>query len=430
MSSKHFTFSKGVHFADMKGLSKDKAITVMPTVDNYFVSTSQHIGAPSVPVVAPNDIVVQGQLIAKAASAVSANIYSPISGTVAEIVTRKNIDGNDTSYIHITADKNNTKSMLLPPMKEVTKQSIIDRIKEAGIVGLGGAGFPTAIKLVPDKAVDTLIINAAECEPYLTCDYRVMLEKSQAVYEGAKLAAAALGVSRIIFGIEDNKTDIYEIFVKFSDIETMLLKAKYPQGSEKQLIFACTERKVPPKKLPKDVGVVVQNVQTVFAIYDAVKNNKPLYERVLTVSGKGIKETANLLVKVGTPYADIISHCGGITEDAVKLIAGGPMTGHSSAQAAEATTKTDGGLLVLNKSEAFTASPTPCIKCGRCVMHCPMNLMPLYIDFYTLAGDTENAIKYGALDCFECGTCAYVCPAARQIVQCVKLTKLKAKEKK
>lgn len=429
-SSKQYTFSKGIHFADMKSLSMTKAIAPMAVVDNYFINTSQHIGAPAVPVVAAKDIVVEGQLIAKAASAVSANIYSPICGQVVDVVSRKNIDGVNNTYIHIAADKTKSGKMLLPDLKEITKQSILDRVKEAGIVGLGGAGFPTAIKLASDVAIDTLIINAAECEPYLTCDYRVLLEKSKEVCEGAKLAAKALGTSKIIFGIESNKMDIYEIFAKFEGIEVMLLKTKYPQGSEKQLIYACTGRKVAPKKLPKDVGVVVQNVQTVLAIYEAVKENKPLYERVLTVSGKGIKNTANLLVKVGTPYSNIIEYCGGVTEDAVKVVVGGPMTGHASTAAAESTSKTDGGILVLNSKEASLENPTPCIKCGRCVKACPMNLMPLYIDFYTLVGDTDNAVKYGALDCFECGSCAYVCPAKRQIVQCVKLTKIKVKEKK
>ncbi|MEG2015260.1 MAG: RnfABCDGE type electron transport complex subunit C, partial [Clostridia bacterium] len=332
-------------------------------------------------------------------------------------------------YIHLkTSEKQSV--VVFPKLTDLSKEKIIERVEQAGIVGLGGAGFATAVKLSPNKPVDTLIINAAECEPYLNCDNRLMLERADEFIEGVRLLARALNVEKIIIGIENNKLEAYNRLLSFEGIEISLLKKKYPQGAEKTIIYACTKRKVPTGGLPMDVGVVVDNVATAYAVYDAVVNGRPLYKRVMTVSGKGIATPKNIEVLNGTPYKAIIDFCGGLVGEVVKLLSGGPMMGLSLSDDSGVTTKTDSGLLALTSSEANTMLPTPCINCGGCAKVCPMHLMPMYIDFYALAGDYETAVKYGAMNCFECGSCAFTCPAKRPLVQSIKLTKMKMKEKK
>ena len=422
------TFKKGVHFDDKKYLTKDAEIEEMPLIDDYFIALSQHIGVPATPLVESGDKVAEGQLIAKAEGFVSANVYSPVSGRVVGIEKRENKFGVMDKYIHVKRE--GEEMVTLPPIDVSDGKAIADRIEEAGIVGLGGAGFPTHVKAAPKKPVDLLIVNAAECEPYLNCDNRLLIEKPVEVIEGAKLIAKTIDIDRIIFGIEENKPRAYEQLSNINGVEVVLLKKKYPQGGEKQIIYACSGRKVPAKGLPMDVGVVVQNVATCFAVYEAVMLNKPLYERVLTVSGHGVNQPKNLLVNNGTPYSAILEYCGGIKEDTQKLVAGGPMMGIAMSNANGVTTKTDSGLLALSPEEANSAQPSACIHCGRCVAACPMNLMPLYIDFYTQAGEYKEAIKYGVEHCMECGCCSYVCPGKRPIVQSIKLCKAKLKEKK
>ena len=430
---------------DNKALSSSAAIEQMPLVAEYFVSLSQHIGKPAEPVVAAGDVVVEGQLIAKASSFVSANIHSPVCGEVVGVVKRKNAQGATVDYIQIKSNGKQDK-VTLKPLKDPTPKQIVERVAEAGIVGMGGAGFPTAVKLQPQDHVDSLIINAAECEPYLNCDNRLMIERTQEFIEGVRLIAKAIDVTNIYIGLEANKMEAYNALValngviggtkkelaskKPGDIVVVLLKKKYPQGAEKTLIKACVNRKVPVGALPSAVGCIVNNVGTAYAVYDAVVNGRPLYRRLMTVSGRGINTPKNLEVSVGTPISAIVEFCNGLKEDTVKLVSGGPMMGFTLQNADIATTKTDSGLLALTDKEASTVLPTPCINCGRCASVCPMKLMPMYIDFYATCGDTENAVKYGAANCFECGTCAYVCPAKRPIVQSVRLTKMKMKEKK
>jgi len=427
--SKISTFKKGIHFNDKKRLTRDCPIEVMPLLDDYFVSLSQHIGAPAVPLVNAGDKVCEGQLIAKAQGFVSANIFAPVAGVVVGIVKRKNNLGTQIDYIHIRREEGDI--VKLPDINKDDPKEIAQRIADAGIVGLGGAGFPTHVKLLPKKPVDTLIINAAECESYLNCDNRLLLEKTESVIAGVKLIAKSVnGIRKIIVGIEENKPRAYELLKQYDGIEIKLLKKKYPQGGEKQLIYACCGRKVPTKGLPMDVGVIVQNVATCFAVYEAVELNKPLYQRVMTVSGEGVKSPKNLLVKNGTQYKDIIEYCGGITETTKKLIAGGPMMGVSLTGLNGVTSKTDSGLLALTVEEINLTQPSACINCATCARVCPMNLMPMYIDFYTLAGDYETAIKYGVEHCIECGCCAYSCPAKRTLVQSIKICKAKLKEKK
>lgn len=422
------TFKKGIHFPDMKYLAKDKPIEPMPPSEHYFVALSQHIGAPAKPVVEVGATVAAGTLIARADGMISANVFSPVSGTVAGIETRKNKQGANAPFIHIKNDFKNREEFM-PPADASDARAVRERIGEAGIVGLGGAGFPTLVKLSPSKPVDILIINAAECEPYLTCDYRVMLDRTEEFVKGVKILSSCLGVARTVIGIEENKMEAYEKLRAFDGFELILLEKKYPQGGEKQLIYACCGRVVPAKALPMDVGVVVQNVATALAVYEAVEKGKPLYERVVTISGKGVAEPKNLLVKTGTLFEEALDFCGGISEDTQKLIAGGPMMGTSLYDASGVFTKTDSGLLALTGEEANVSQPSNCISCGACARACPMNLMPMYIDFYALAGDFKTSEKYGTNHCIECGCCANVCPAKRPLVQSIRLAKAKLREK-
>ncbi len=420
------TFPRGTHFDDRK-YTAGSPIEVMPAPSDVYLALSQHVGAPAKAVVAAGDKVKQGQLVAEASGNVSANIYSSVNGEVVGVEKRRNNQGVLADYVHVKAD-GSEGTCTLSPLETINRETVTNRICEAGIVGLGGAGFPTAVKVAAD--VDTLIINAAECEPYLTCDHRLMLEHLEEVIEGVRLLATACGATSIIIGVEENKVDAYEALCGHEGVQVQLLKKKYPQGAEKQLIYALTKRKVPAKGLPKDVKVNVNNVATAYAVYEAVKRNKPLYERVVTVSGRGFKQPKNLLVKVGTPYQALADFCGGMSEETVKLIAGGPMMGFALTDVSGVVTKTDSGLLALEASEAFLGESTACINCGRCATVCPMNLMPMYIDFNAQAGDFAAAAQYGAEHCIECGCCAYVCPAKRNIVQSVRLTKAELRRKK
>lgn len=396
----------------------------MPEVSDYYVNFSAHIGAPATPIVAAGDRVLEGQLIAKNNARLGSNFFSPVAGVVVGIETRKTAVGGKADTIHIKAEGEG--KVALEPLSEKTKESILRRIEEAGIIGLGGAGFPSHFKDMPKTACDVLVINGAECEPYLTCDDRLMREYAKEVAKGIGYIATALGVSDVIVGIEDNKPEAVEA-MKAQGLNVRVLRKKYPQGAEKMLIYATTGRKVPAGGLPSDVGVVVHNVATAFAVCDAVDNGEPLYKRVLTVSGKGVERPCNMWVKNGTPHEDILRHCG-ISDDTVALISGGPMMGHALEGTTCATTKAESGILALTSDEVDVFEPTHCIFCGSCARACPMHLMPMYIDFYTHAKKTDEAIKYGALNCMECGCCAYVCPAERPIVQSVRLTKIKARE--
>lgn len=422
-------FQPGIHVPDMKYLSMDKPIEVMPTPKTVYISMSQGIGAPAKPLVNIGDKVKKGQKIAEAAGFISANIFASVAGNVKEIKELINSFNITENYIVIENDFSEDE-MLLQSLESKEGPNIIARVKEAGIVGLGGAGFPTSVKLSPKNPIDTLIINAAECEPYLTCDYRLMVEHSEEVAKGIRYIAKALNVTRIKIGIEDNKPAAIEIFRKFTDFEVVVLKKRYPQGSEKGLINVCVRRKVPIGKMPFDVGIVVQNISTAYAIYKAVDENIPLYERVITVSGKGIAEPKNLLVRNGTKTSEILDYCGGIKENAVKLVRGGPMMGKAMYVADGYIKKMDSGILILTEKEANTSKQTNCINCGRCASVCPMHLMPMNFDAYALTEQYDKAEEYGVMNCLECGCCAYVCPAKRSIVQSVVLCKQKTKAKK
>ena len=420
----------GVHVRDMKSLSMDKPIEVMPAPEEVSISVSQHIGAPAIPVVNIGDEVKKGQLIAEASGAVSANVYSSVCGNVIAFDEVVNPMGVKQKYIRI---KNNygTEEVLFPNLENFTSQELIERIRLAGIVGLGGAGFPTAIKLMPKNKLDTLVINGAECDPYLNCDYRLMLERTDDIIKGIHYFAQALDVdiNNIVIGIEKNKPEAIKVFNE-RGMKVVALKKQYPMGSEKHLIYCCTGRKVPTGKLPADVGCSVQNIKTLIASYEAIELNKPLTEIVMSVSGYGITEPKNLKVAIGTPFKDIVNFCGGEKESTVKYVAGGPMMGKAIPDLNQYARKTDSGLLLLTDNEVDVNQPTNCINCGKCAKNCPMRLMPMYIDFYTLAGEYDKANKYGAMNCIECGSCAYNCPAHRSLVQSISYCKAKLREKK
>lgn len=422
------TFKKGIHPPHNK-LTKDAALVDCSAPDTVYIPLSQHIGKPAVASVAVGDKVSVGSRIARADGAVSADIFSSVSGTVKAIEKRKTPTG---ACEHVVIENDGADSaVFLPDMKGTDASDIIARIKDAGLVGMGGAGFPAHIKYAPKSAVDKFILNAAECEPYITCDYRLIVEHTEKVLIGASYLAKALGLSTVDIGLEDNKSDSVRTLCDIADnngimINVTLLKSKYPQGAEKQLIYAVTGRKVPPFKLPADVGVVVGNVHTAYAMYEAAVNNTPLYRRAVTVSGD-VAVSANMWVRTGTLYSALADKCGA-KSDCLKTISGGPMMGIAVSGTEYSVTKTSGSLLFLNAEQANMAQPSPCINCAKCAAVCPMNLMPMYIDAYTLNGDYKTAKRYGALECIECGCCAYTCPAKRPIVQSVKLCKLKCKE--
>ena len=417
----------GIHVKDMKYLTRDSAIENMPLPDKVYISMSQHIGAPAIPVVAVGDTVKKGQLIGEASGAISANVFSSVSGKVVDITDI--INGMGQKQKHIVIENNGlNEEVFFDEMPGFTQKDIVERIRLAGIVGLGGAGFPTAVKLSPKTQLDTLIINGAECEPYLNCDYRLMLERAEDVYKGIKYTAMALNIDKIIIGIEANKPEAIKIFSDYKDLDVVVLKKQYPMGSEKHLIYCSTGRKVPCGKMPFDVGVCVQNIKTMIAVYEAIEKNIPLTETVMTVSGLGIAQSKNLRVALGTSFNDIIEYCGGKSEDTVKLVAGGPMMGKALISLDQYARKTDSGLLVLKKGEANEATPTNCINCGKCSDNCPMRLIPALRDKKIQAGEYKGAQKLGVLNCIECGSCAYNCPAKRPLVQSFNFAKGKIRE--
>ena len=420
-------FRRGIHAKDMKYLAKDMPIEEATVPKEVCISLSQHIGKPAALTIEVGDEVKQGQMIARADGFVSAPVFSSVSGKVKAIGFKTEERGTLVQYVTIENDEKYDFMRLEGEVDITDATAIKQRIIDAGIVGLGGAAFPTGVKLSPKTAVDTLVINGAECEPYLTCDYRLMIEKTEEIYKGIMLLKTALGVSDVVIGIEKNKPDAIALFEKFDGVKVVKLKERYPMGGEKQLIYCSTGRKVPCGKLPADVGCVVQNVSTAYAVYEAVEKNKPLFERVITVSGGAVRQPKNLLVKNGTSYEHIFSLCGGIDEDKLGMIIdGGPMMGYSVISTSFYTKKATSGLLALDKKEVNVEEPTPCLSCGKCAEVCPMNLMPMDIDFYTQAGEYEKARDLGGvMNCIECGACAYVCPARRAIVQSVTMAKAK-----
>lgn len=422
-------FFAGIHVKDKKHLACDKPTEVLPEPKEVYISLSQSLGKPATPCVEKGQKVKEGELIAKASGPISSDVFASISGEVKDIKPIIGANGATETYIVISADQSGEKAYL-PPLENPDGEEIIKRVKDCGIVGLGGAGFPTAVKIAPKNSVDTLVLNGAECEPYLTCDHRLMLEHTDEIVRGARLIAKALTVSKIYIGIEANKPDCIAAFEGYDDIQPVILKKQYPMGSEKHLIYVCTGRKVGIGKLPADSGVVVQNVATAFAVCQAVEQGKPLYERILTVSGEAITEPKNLWVKLGTPVKEIVDYCGGESQEPKKVIQGGPMTGVALSTYDVYTHKTTSGVLLLSEKEAAAEEPTPCLNCGKCADVCPMHLMPMQTAFYAAAEDYDSAAKYGnALACIECGACEYTCPAKRPLIQSIRKTKAEMRAK-
>ena len=418
------TFRRGVHPHDGKELSNKAAIKTLNPEPGELVTIpmSQHIGAPCEPIVKPGERVLVGQKIGEAKAFVSSPVHASVSGTVKFVKPVLTPGGAMVNSVIIENDGEFEEAP-----EQIDAEKAIDKIKAAGIVGMGGAGFPTHVKLSPgpDSKITDIIVNAAECEPYLTCDHRLMLEKTDEIVRGARYLAAALGVKEIIIGIEANKPDAIEKFEPYEDIKVVILKKQYPMGGEKQLTYVTTGRRIGlPPALPADVGVVVQNVATAYAVCEAVELGKPLYERVVTVSGKAVKEPKNVWVKLGTQIKDVIEYCGGELSAPKKVVQGGPMTGVALANYDVYTHKTTSGILLMTADEAAAEEPTPCLNCGKCADVCPMHLMPMNTAFYSAAGDFEAAEKYGnTLACIECGACEYICPAKRPLIQAIRKTK-------
>lgn len=426
----------GVHPHDNK-ISTEAAIEQFPVPAQVVVLMNQHLGAPATPIVAKGDKVKVGQLIGEAQAFMCANVHSPVSGTVSKIDICKDPFGlaKPAIYIDVEGDEWMETIDRTPDIKRecnLEPKQIVDKLKEMGIVGLGGATFPAHIKYsVPEgKKAEYLIINAVECEPYLTSDHRVMLEHAEEICIGISILRKALGVPNAYIGIENNKPEpirvMREMAAKFEGIIVEPLKLKYPQGAEKQLINAITGRRVPSGKLPIDVGCVVSNVGTTFAVYEAIQKNKPLIENILTVTGKNLPSQHNYQVRIGISYNDIIKHSiGELPETTGKVISGGPMMGKAMCNLDGPTVKGASSVLVIDESEAVRAKESNCIRCGKCMHACPMGLEPYLFSALIKNGRYEEAGAHNILDCIECGCCFFSCPANKPLLDEVRLGKNK-----
>lgn len=426
------TFKGGTHPPHNKKATEKQAIERANEPKVVVIPMQQHIGAPCEPVVQVGDEVKVGQKIGEAKGFVSVPVHSSVSGKVIAVEPRLYTGGMAVPCVVIESDMQNTVFEGITPkggLENLTSEDIKNAIKEAGIVGMGGATFPTHVKLAPppEKKVDTVILNGAECEPYLTADHRLMLENPEDVVFGLQALMKALGVKKGFIGIETNKPDaiekVYEAAKGLEGIEVVALKTKYPQGAEKQLIYACTGREVPSGGLPADAGVVVNNVGTAAAVAKAIKTGMPLIERIVTVTGAGVNNPKNLLVKIGTSFREVIEQCGGLKGNVGKLIAGGPMMGITQFSLDVPVIKGTSGILVLSEEEARLPEPSACIRCGKCVETCPINLMPVNISANALLDRFEQAEALHALDCIECGSCSFVCPAKRPLVDSIRVAK-------
>ncbi len=428
-----------IHPPELKESTILKKIERIPLPKKVMLALSQHAGLPSEPIVNIGDSVKTGSLIARGKSFISSNLHSSVSGKVIAIEDNVHPIAGSFKSITVESDGKDIKAFSgsRTDKPSFSKEEIVNIVKDAGIVGLGGAAFPTHVKLsLPrGKNIDTLIINGAECEPLLTCDHRLMLERPKEILLGIDLVACALGVKDIIIGIEDNKIDAIEklrnalisLRPQASGVRIVKLKTQYPQGGEKQLIKTLFNREVPSGGLPLDIGCVVSNVQTVFAIYEAVYFGKPLYERVVTVSGSFLKEPKNVLARIGTPIKDLLEFCGFDAERNIyKIIMGGPMTGIAQFSLDAPVVKGTSGILVLDESFK-SPGEVSCIRCSRCIEACPAGLMPCMIGLGAQNNRFDIANSYSPLDCIECGSCDYVCPSKIPLLQLIKLAKRKAK---
>ena len=435
------TFKGGVHPNDGKSLAKDKAIVELMPKGDLVYPLSQHIGAPASPVVKKGDRVLRGQKIAEAGGFVSAPIYASVSGTVKAIEPHVNPTGAKVNCIVIENDGQYEEAERQPvkDLSELTKEEILGMIADAGIVGMGGAGFPTRVKLSPKEPdkIDYIIANCAECEPYITADYRRMVETPELLVEGMRVILKLFDNAKGIFGIEDNKPDciakLKELVKDEPRMEVKELMTKYPQGAERQLIFATTGRAINSTMLPADAGCVVDNVETIISIYNAVVKGIPSMERVVTVSGDGVENPGNYKVLFGTNQKELVEAAGGLKEGCEKVISGGPMMGFAMYTLDTPITKTSSSILCLSKDEVSASKPTACINCGRCVDACPSRIIPSRMADLAERHDEASFVKMNGLECVECGSCSYVCPAKRQLKQAIgsmRKTALANKKKK
>lgn len=424
-----FTFRGGIHPDDGKAMSKDKPIREVLPKGELVYPLSQHIGAPAKAIVAKGDHVLAGQKIAEAGGFVSANIFASVSGTVKAIEARLGVAGGMQESIVIENDGLYEEVEFSPERKlaDISGKEIIEIIKEAGIVGMGGAGFPTHVKYMPKdpSAIDHIIVNCAECEPYLTSDYRRMMEEPEKIVGGLQAAMKIFdGRAKGVLAVEDNKKDaaakLREAAKGIPDIEVVELKTKYPQGAERQLIFAVTGRQINSSMIPADAGCVVNNCDTIHAIYEAVHFGRPVMKKVMTITGNAIKEPQNLRVRTGTNFRELIEEAGGFTSEPEKIIAGGPMMGIPLISLDVPVVKTSSAILCMTKDEVAACEETACINCGRCVSVCPGRIIPAKLADYAKRHDKESFEKANGMECCECGCCSYICPAKRPLTQYIK----------
>ena len=421
------TFFGGIHPFDGKEMSKDKPIVDYIPKGDMIYPLQQHLGAPAVPVVAKGDYVRHGQLLAEAGGFVSAPVYSACSGVVKNIEPHLTVGGdmvdsiiieNDGKFTPIEAEETATVTL--------TPEVILEKIKKAGVVGMGGAGFPTHIKLSPKEPdkIDYIIVNCSECEPYLTSDYRRMVENPENIIEGLEYILAIFPHAKGIIAVEDNKADaavkLEKLCINKPDISICLLKTKYPQGSERQLIYACTGRKINSSMLPADGGCIVNNTDTVCAVRDAVAEDKPLLYRIVTVTGDAIKNPVNFRVPIGTLYSELIDEAGGFIKEPDQIISGGPMMGLSLYDIKVPVIKTSSALLCLTSNDVKTHKQTACINCGRCASACPEQLMPGMLLNAAEASDQETFLRLYGMECIECGACSYICPAKQPLTHSIR----------
>ncbi len=425
------TFKGGIHPFEGKDLSKDKPIRDVIPGKEMVYPLSQHIGAPSTPIVTAGQRVLKGEKIAEANGFVSVPIYASVSGVVRGIEKRLTVTGDRMDAIIIDNDDlyECAPPMSVKPIEEMTREDILTLVREAGIVGMGGAGFPTHVKLSPKEPekINYVIANCSECEPYLTSDYRRMLEVPERLVAGLKIILLLFEHAKGILAVEDNKPDcirkLKELTIDEPRISVKVLKTKYPQGSERQLIYAATGRAINSSMLPADAGCIVNNVDTICAVFSAVIEGHPLIYRIVTVTGDAIVNPQNFCVPVGTDYAQLIEEAGGFKSEPAKIVSGGPMMGFALFDLHVPVTKTSSALLCMTTDEVAKWKPTACIKCGKCVEICPSRLMPSKLADFAEHHDEERFEKYNGMECVECGSCSYICPAKRQLVQSIKATR-------
>ncbi len=427
-------FKGGVNPGHHKMTSELRTVE-MPLPAKVVIPMLQHVGAPCTPVVKKGDRVLLGQKIGHSDALFSAQIHSSASGTVSDVRPMLYPGGFEVMCVEIKTDGQQEIHESVMPPTSLDRESLLKSIRESGLVGLGGAGFPTAVKLSPPpgKNIDILVINGAECEPYITSDYREMIENPKGILEGTKTIMELIGVKKAFIGIELNKPEAIKqmklLTEGFENIQVVPLRTRYPQGGEKQLIYAVTGRKVPVGKLPSDVGVLVHNVNTVSFIAGFLSNGMPLIKKRITVEGGAVAKPMNVEVLIGTSLKDVFEFCGGFKEEPRKVIMGGPMMGVAQFSLENTVLKQTNALLALTAKETADGRESTCIRCGKCVAACPMSLLPLYINLSVINGKIEESLKFHVNDCMECGSCSYVCPASRHLVQSIRYAKEELKKR-